>query len=265
LAAVVFEGTSDGTLARGVGHLTSSAAPGQLGNLVLAGHRDTFFRELRGVRAGDVLPWRRRNGPFQYEVESTAVVGPDAVEVLQASGGSTLTLDHVLSVPVHRKRARSIHCAWEKIAGNDQERQARVMNKFLGSTLSLVLLAAAGCSRGNLEAVEAANGAARQELAGRQEATSSQLSTRPPVVLASGTAVRVRLAETLDTKRNRAGDRFSATLDEPLVIGEPRRSAPRHSVRRTRGHLGGIRPLQRTSRACAEPGFVRVERRHLIR
>src|SRR5438034_758106 len=34
LAAVVFEGTSDGTLARGVGHLASSAAPGQIGNLV---------------------------------------------------------------------------------------------------------------------------------------------------------------------------------------------------------------------------------------
>jgi len=86
LAAVVFEGTSDGTLARGVGHLTSSAAPGQLGNLVLAGHRDTFFRELRGVRAGDVVTVATPDGPFQYEVESTAVVGPDAVEVLQASG-----------------------------------------------------------------------------------------------------------------------------------------------------------------------------------
>jgi hypothetical protein len=38
--------------------------------------------------------------------------------------------------------------------------------------------------------------------------------------LAPGTRVRVRLAQTLDTKRNRAGDRFSATLDEPLVVGD---------------------------------------------
>jgi hypothetical protein len=38
--------------------------------------------------------------------------------------------------------------------------------------------------------------------------------------LPSGTTVRVRLLETLDTKRNRAGDRFNATLDDPLVSGD---------------------------------------------
>jgi hypothetical protein len=38
--------------------------------------------------------------------------------------------------------------------------------------------------------------------------------------LEPGTSVRVRLAQTIDTKRNRAGDRFSATLDEPLVVGD---------------------------------------------
>jgi hypothetical protein len=36
----------------------------------------------------------------------------------------------------------------------------------------------------------------------------------------SGTIVHVRLLDTLDTKRNRAGDRFTATLDEPLVSGD---------------------------------------------
>src|SRR6202140_933402 len=52
LSAVVFEGTSDDTLSRGVGHLRGSAGPGERGNLVLAGHRDTFFRELRNIRQG---------------------------------------------------------------------------------------------------------------------------------------------------------------------------------------------------------------------
>jgi hypothetical protein len=36
----------------------------------------------------------------------------------------------------------------------------------------------------------------------------------------AGTKVRVRLAQTLDTDRNQAGDRFMATLDSPLAIGE---------------------------------------------
>jgi sortase A len=92
LAAVVFEGTSDDTLARGVGHLKGSAAPGERGNLVLAGHRDTFFRDLRGIREGDEVNIQAPEGEFQYRVESTAVVHPDQTEVLRPGGGATLTL-----------------------------------------------------------------------------------------------------------------------------------------------------------------------------
>jgi hypothetical protein len=44
--------------------------------------------------------------------------------------------------------------------------------------------------------------------------------TPPSVVLSAGTALRVRLDEAIDTRRNRAGDRFTATLDEPLVSGD---------------------------------------------
>jgi hypothetical protein len=39
-----------------------------------------------------------------------------------------------------------------------------------------------------------------------------------PVTLPAGTAVRVRLSETLDTVRNRAGDRFEATLSSPVEV-----------------------------------------------
>jgi hypothetical protein len=40
----------------------------------------------------------------------------------------------------------------------------------------------------------------------------------PPVAIPSGTPLRVRLEQTIDTRRNRAGDRFEATLIEPVVI-----------------------------------------------
>ncbi len=39
---------------------------------------------------------------------------------------------------------------------------------------------------------------------------------RQGVTLQEGTLFHVRLAETLDTKRNRTGDRFTATLDSPV-------------------------------------------------
>ena len=51
-------------------------------------------------------------------------------------------------------------------------------------------------------------------------AAASAPAAPPSAVLEAGTAIRVRLQETLDTRRNRAGDRFSATLDEPLVSGD---------------------------------------------
>jgi sortase A len=92
LSAIVFEGTSDGTLSRGVGHLMGSAGPGERGNLVLAGHRDTFFRELRGIRKGDEITITAPRGEFQYQVVSTAVVQPEQTEVLKSDIGATLTL-----------------------------------------------------------------------------------------------------------------------------------------------------------------------------
>lgn len=92
LSAVVFEGTTDDTLARGVGHLKGSAGPGERGNLVLAGHRDTFFRELRNIREGDEVDIKGPQGEFEYRVESTTVVDPDQTEVLKPGDGATLTL-----------------------------------------------------------------------------------------------------------------------------------------------------------------------------
>jgi sortase A len=92
LSVVVFEGTSDSTLARGVGHLRGSAGPGERGNLVLAGHRDTFFRDLRYIQEGDAVNVMGPQGEFEYQVESVAIVEPDQTEVLKPGDGATLTL-----------------------------------------------------------------------------------------------------------------------------------------------------------------------------
>ena len=92
LDAIVVEGDSPAILQRAVGHLAGSGLPGESGNVVLAGHRDTFFRPLRRVRSGDVITLKTRHGDFDYRVESTAVVSPDDVDVLQPTGGRTLIL-----------------------------------------------------------------------------------------------------------------------------------------------------------------------------
>jgi sortase A len=92
LTAILVQGDSPASLQRAVGHLADTPLPGESGNVVLAGHRDTFFRPLKRVRAGDAIMLKTTDGDFQYLVESTAVVPPDDVQVLQPTGGRTLTL-----------------------------------------------------------------------------------------------------------------------------------------------------------------------------
>jgi sortase A len=92
LSAMVVQGDSATILRRAVGHLASTALPGEPGNVVLAGHRDTFFRPLKGARVGDEIVLSTRDGDFEYVVESTAVVSPGYVEVLRPTVGRTLTL-----------------------------------------------------------------------------------------------------------------------------------------------------------------------------
>ena len=46
----------------------------------------------------------------------------------------------------------------------------------------------------------------------------NQVAPRPRLIVPAGTELSVRLDETLDTKRVRTGDRFSATLDSPITV-----------------------------------------------
>jgi len=92
LAVMVAQGDSAATLQRAVGHLADTALPGESGNVVLAGHRDTFFRPLKQVRAGDAIVVKTRAGDFTYVVESTAVVRPTDMDVIQPTARRTLTL-----------------------------------------------------------------------------------------------------------------------------------------------------------------------------
>jgi len=92
LSTVVFEGDDEDVLERGAGHLANSALPGERGNAVLAAHRDTFFRPLRGVRVGDRVHLHGALKDSVYIVQSARVVQPDEVEVLKPTREPVLTL-----------------------------------------------------------------------------------------------------------------------------------------------------------------------------
>lgn len=92
LDAPVLEGTDQETLKKAVGHFPRTPRPGQPGNVALAAHRDTFFFPLRYIRIGDEITLTTPDGSYRYQVDSTRVVKPRNVEVLNPTEESVLTL-----------------------------------------------------------------------------------------------------------------------------------------------------------------------------
>jgi sortase A len=92
ISSVIVEGVTSGDLTLAVGHVPGTALPGKNGNVVLAAHRDTFFRNLGGIRTGDHITLSTAEASYQYAVQSIAVVGPEYVDALKTSSEPTLTL-----------------------------------------------------------------------------------------------------------------------------------------------------------------------------
>lgn len=86
ISAIVLEGADYGTLKIAPGHIPGTALPGQGGNVAIAGHRDTFFRNLEKIRNGDTLSLSTLKGNYQYRVDLIKVVDPTRTDVLDSSG-----------------------------------------------------------------------------------------------------------------------------------------------------------------------------------
>ena len=92
ISAIVAEGVDGNVLRHALGHVPTSARPGEEGNVALAGHRDTFFRSLGEVSRGDLIRLDSVRGRDTYRVEWTAVVEPSQVVVTEDAGYPALTL-----------------------------------------------------------------------------------------------------------------------------------------------------------------------------
>jgi sortase A len=91
----MFEGITLTTLDHGPGHWPGTAMPGQIGNVVIAGHRvshDKPFRHLDQLEPGDDVIMTTADGRFVYKVTSTEVVYPDAIWIVDQTADYTATL-----------------------------------------------------------------------------------------------------------------------------------------------------------------------------
>ena len=92
VSVAVLQGTKSRMLRLGAGHIEATPLPGEPGNSGIAGHRDTFFRELKDIRSHDEIQLQTATGLFRYEVDWVRVVAPDDNSVLAPSTESALTL-----------------------------------------------------------------------------------------------------------------------------------------------------------------------------
>jgi len=92
ISVMVLQGVEDQTLVAGAGHVPGTPSPGSDGNVVIAAHRDTFFRTLERVVPGDRIQIDTATWRHAYIVESTEVVDPNETRVMESRGRRELTL-----------------------------------------------------------------------------------------------------------------------------------------------------------------------------
>jgi sortase A len=88
----VLPGTNARILDRAVGSIEGTAPPGTGGNVGIAGHRDSHFRGLKDIHAGDLIEIDTPLESSSYRVERMWVVDPTEVSVLAPTPGPALTL-----------------------------------------------------------------------------------------------------------------------------------------------------------------------------
>lgn len=78
----IVEGTDPDELKKGVGHYKDSYYPGEGGQIVLSGHRDTVFTRLEEVKLGDELRIKLGYGKFSYRIINTKIVDAEDTSVI---------------------------------------------------------------------------------------------------------------------------------------------------------------------------------------
>lgn len=91
-ALYVLEGTDNENLRRGPGHMEGTALPGDPGNCIIAGHRDTHFSALKDIRKGDVVDFQTKAGRYAYRVSQISIVSPDNTAPLMPTTDAVLNL-----------------------------------------------------------------------------------------------------------------------------------------------------------------------------
>lgn len=95
LDAPLHEGVSLRVINHGPSHWPGTALPGEIGNVVVAGHRTTYtkpFRHIDSLVPGDQVIFEHDGVRWVYETVGSEVVTPDGTHILNQTREKTATL-----------------------------------------------------------------------------------------------------------------------------------------------------------------------------
>jgi sortase A len=99
VSVMVLQGTTSQTLLHGVGHIEGTALPGEPGNVGIAGHRDTYFRNLKNIQTNDEIQIQTAAGLTKYKVDWIQITVPSDVTIVSSTSNFSLTI--VTCYPFH--------------------------------------------------------------------------------------------------------------------------------------------------------------------
>ena len=89
----VLAGANGRTIAFGPGHMFGTALPGEKGNSVIGGHRDTHLSFLRDAKRGAELKVQRPDGVWRrFRVKAAEVLDEKEIWVTRQDGATRMTL-----------------------------------------------------------------------------------------------------------------------------------------------------------------------------
>ncbi len=89
---IVLAGASGSSLAFGPGHLFGSTPPGEDGNIIISGHRDTHFSFLKNLVPGDQLQLQANNKTGFYQITKIIIVDKNKTDVIPTDNRNKLLL-----------------------------------------------------------------------------------------------------------------------------------------------------------------------------
>lgn len=92
ISRIVLAGVSGSSLAFGPGHLFGSTPPGENGNVIISGHRDTHFSFLENIKKGDHLELQSNKKTSAYQVTNIQIIDKTKVETIPVDSENKLIL-----------------------------------------------------------------------------------------------------------------------------------------------------------------------------